>query len=38
MTSDGVRLVMPGDIEVDPNLVSALRTPDEQDGTAAGVS
>ena len=27
MTADGVRLVTPGDIEVDPNEVSALRTP-----------
>lgn len=29
MTSDGVRLVTSGDVEIDPNLVSALRTPDD---------
>lgn len=27
MTENGVRLITPGDIEVDPNLVSALRDP-----------
>jgi flagellar basal-body rod modification protein FlgD len=29
MTEDGVRLIAPGDVEIDPNLVSALRDPNE---------
>lgn len=29
MTTDGIRLVTPGDIEIDPALVSALRTPED---------
>lgn len=36
MTGEGVRLIAPGDVEIDPNEVSALRTPDEITVAEAG--